>query len=817
MAGKFLSAALAGALVFCALFWNCGLGAVVKKGRFVWEKEGGLFHWAVTGNTGQALLLLTAVFLLGALRMGGAMETEEILKREGTPGFSKLSAQAEGKIESIQEKNGNLSVVLGQVKVKVGETWQKDQISQPSAERSYELKRLIVYLPEETEWQDEMDLSDRRLCPGMRLLCQGELESFEPARNEGEFDYQLYYRSKKLCCQMNAKRTRITGKSESFLKAGAYRFKEKGKEIFENSLDSKDAGILSAVILGDKSGIDEEINELYQKNGIAHLLAVSGLHVSFIGMGFYQLLRRLGLGFGKAGICAGGILIFYGVMTGLGPSVFRACLMFGCAVLAGYLGRTYDLLSAMALAAVCLTIETPFVIFTAAFQLSFGAVFAIGFAGQKLTDGLSCKRNWTKTLFMSAAIQLVTGPLVLYYFFEYPLYGMFLNFIVIPLMTYVVAAGIFGLIFGLMASVFGAAGFVLNGISVGCMGTCHYILAFYETLCQAVGRLPGSSLILGRPEIWKLAVYYLFLFLALIYLGSQENRKTKRRETLVRESVFLLFLTAFLLYHPLTGLRVSFLDVGQGDGILIETGKTVILVDGGSSQIRNLGKRSLEPVLKSRGIGRIHMAFLSHGDLDHMSGLSWLLENHTGIEIDTLLLPYPGKGQEVYEELEKKAVQRGTQVVYICAGDWIETDGLEISCLYPYENTVSADRNGHSEVLLVTYGKFSMLLTGDVEKEGEAEIVKAWNPEWQVQILKAGHHGSSTSSTEDFLDAVKPYLAVLSFGKDNSYGHPHQEVLDRMEERGIDVWSTKKHGMITVRTDGKEIWVKGFLPADKRD
>ena len=186
--------------------------------------------------------------------------------------------------------------------------------------------------------------------------------------------------------------------------------------------------------------MDEEINDLYQKNGIAHLLAVSGLHVSLIGMGLYRLLRRLGLGFGWAGVWSGGLLFLYGTMTGFGPSVFRACLMLACSFAASYLGRTYDLLSAMSLAAICLSLENPFVIFTGAFQLSFGAVFAIGWAGKELSDGLECKKEWENALSVSLAIQLVTGPIVLYHFFEYPLYGIFLNFLVIPLMTYVVGA-----------------------------------------------------------------------------------------------------------------------------------------------------------------------------------------------------------------------------------------------------------------------------------------------------------------------------------------------------------------------------------------
>ena len=244
---------------------------------------------------------------------------------------------------------------------------------------------------------------------------------------------------------------------------------------------------------------------------------------------------------------------------------------------------------------------------------------------------------------------------------------------------------------------------------------------------------------------------------------------------------------------------------------MLETREQVILVDGGSTQIKKLGEQRLEPLLKSRGIRNIDMVFVSHGDQDHISGITWLLEEDTGIEIGRLFLPFPGKGEEVYERLESAAEKRGVKTDYICAGDFVQSGKLSLSCLYPYRDTLSSDRNDHSEVLLAEYGDFSMLLMGDLGAEGEAEIAEQWNKNRQVQILKAGHHGSSTSSSEQFLDTVHPRIAVLSYGKDNSYGHPHPEVIERFDERGIARWATEEQGMITIRTDGEEMEIQGFI------
>ena len=811
------------------------------------------------------IFALAAFAFLGAARMEAGLQEEAIVREEGTFGFSELAARAEGTAETIQEKDGRVSVQLKDVKAAVrktdpgresaeteseGKEEQTKEITKEQTKKKesadgqeewkeYELDRLLVYLPPE-------EIGKEELLPGMKLLCMGELEIFEPARNAGEFDYRLYYRSRHICCRMSAKKAEITDRSADPLKAAAYSFRERAREALKQFCTEKDAGLLSAVLLGDKTQMDEEINDLYQKNGIAHLLAVSGLHVSLIGMGLYRLLRRLGLGFGWAGVWSGGLLFLYGTMTGFGPSVFRACLMLACSFAASYLGRTYDLLSAMSLAAICLSLENPFVIFTGAFQLSFGAVFAIGWAGKELSDGLECKKEWENALSVSLAIQLVTGPIVLYHFFEYPLYGIFLNFLVIPLMTYVVGAGIAGLLMGmagisLLAAAAGAGtlsgaaaavGHLLELGAEGSMGTCHYIFALYEMLCRLTKRLPGSSLILGRPESWKLAAYYGILAVLLLFLGSRGRKRAetgertkagemmeKDREAAAKDRFMdrikiwgcLSSLIVFLLYRSVSGLRIDFIDVGQGDGILLETKKQVVLVDGGSTQLKKLGEQRLEPLLKSRGIRKIDMAFVSHGDQDHISGLMWLLEEDTGIEIGRLFLPLPGKGEEIYEKLESAAARKGVKTDYICTGDLIQSGKLSLSCLYPYSDTLSSDRNGHSEVLLAEYGDFSMLLMGDLGTEGEAEIAEVWDEKKQVQILKAGHHGSSTSSSELFLDAVRPQIAVLSYGKDNSYGHPHPEVIERLEERGIASWATEEQGMITVRTDGKELEIQGFL------
>ena len=251
--------------------------------------------------------------------MEAGLQEEAIVREEGTFGFSELAARAEGTAETIQEKDGRVSVQLKDVKAAVRKTDEAGQ----QGKREYALERLLVYLPPE-------DMEIGEILPGMKILCTGELERFEPARNEGEFDYRLYYRSRDICCRMSAKKAEITEHSVWLLQAVTYRIREQAKKLLEQYCTETDAGLLAAVLLGDKTRMNEEINELYQKKRHCPPSGSQWAPHFFNRNGVYRLLRRLDWGFGAAGFWAGGLLFVYGTMTGFGPSVFPglsdACL-----------------------------------------------------------------------------------------------------------------------------------------------------------------------------------------------------------------------------------------------------------------------------------------------------------------------------------------------------------------------------------------------------------------------------------------------------------------------------------------------------------
>ena len=471
------------------------------------------------------------------------------------------------------------------------------------------------------------------------------------------------------------------------------------------------------------------------------------------------------------------------------------------------------MMSAAGLACVLILWDHPGLLTQSGFQLSFGAVTSVGGLGPWAAKSLELKKNWEKTVMAGAMVQAVTAPVILYHFYQYPRYGFFLNFVVVPLMAYVMLSGLAGLFLGVI------------WLPAGKMaaGGAHYILGFYSWLCGAFGRLPGANMTAGRPEIWQIALYAVLQAGVWLAAGRIWTRGTicgvwnrgKKIGTFAAGTAACFL----VLWHlPVTGMETVFLDVGQGDGICIRTREAVILVDGGSSDKKNLGKDTLEPYLKSLGINTVDYAVVSHGDNDHINGLKYLLEKDTGIRVRNLILPWLGQGDEVYTSLASLAMDQGGSVHWMQAGERIGAGELSLTCLYHGDERRKEERNEHSLVLELTYGKTGILLTGDMSEEGERDMIEenCFNPDIarSVQVLKAAHHGSKYSSCEEFLRMLSPKWTVISCGVGNSYGHPHEETLERLKRVKSRILRTEDAGAIILHSDQKTLEYSTFIPVD---
>ena len=674
-----------------------------------------------------------------------------------------------GEVQECQAAEYSLSVYLKQVCLTVG----SEQIP---------IENIKVYLNKEEQ-----------IRIGMFLRVCGKLEEIPGPRNPGEFDSKQYYACRKIYYQM--KDGEVCDKSTGYSYFGQFlqEIRQKAETILDEAAGAY-AGIFQAMILGERGNLDAETKMQYQMAGIMHILAISGLHISFVGMGFFRLLKKAGAGNGVAGAVSAFLIYAYGIVTGGSVSAMRAVGMFLVLVGAGIAGRSYDLLSAMALSAIVLLLDAPAYLYNVSFLLSFGAVIGIGALTPEICSLLNLKKRTAKSLVGSVIVWLITLPIALHAYGEVSLAGVILNLLVLPTSGIVLASGIFALPVGI---------FVIEiAKRVVFPGKC--VLFFYEKLCEVVGWIPHSTWIAGSPQLWQCVVYYMMLGVA--FAGVKWGKKAA--------SVALVILAVvFLGYHSRNGLAITCLDIGQGDCCVLKMpGGENFLIDGGSSNKKNTAVCQILPYLKNQGIAILDGIFVSHTDQDHISGIEELLElcaqKLTTVRIKNLILPdWDTTGGE-YEKLKMLAEQTGIRVQTVREGNLLKTKEAQIEILAPENGADGSDTNEDGMVMKVHFGKFRGLFTGDIGAETEKKLLDSME---DVDFLKVAHHGSKYSTCQGFLDVVSPEIAVISCSAKNTYGHPSADTIKKLEDCGAQVEYTMKNGAITVRTDGEGIWLDRFI------
>lgn len=676
------------------------------------------------------------------------------------------------------------------------------QVYQIEVRESYQILYLI--LSKKTSRILVYDDAKQPVQIGNKVNVKGELSLFEEARNPGNFDQKFYYEKQKIGAFLWAEALRVTDRESNPLKQGLYELRQKWKRILIDAAGEEDGGALAAILLGEKQGMDREIRELYQVNGIAHVLAVSGLHLSFLGVGVYHLLRRITGSYTVGGLAGILFLSAYILMIGMTVSAFRAMVMFLFRIGADLSGRHYDSPTALAAAAVIVCLWRPLSLYDSGFWLSFGALIAIIFI-LPIFKNLPAQSLWA-----SVSVNLFLLPILMYSFYEFPIYGVFLNLIIIPLLSVLMAAGLTGTMISLFWEHAGEAIFLC----------CRIIFRVYEHSCEAALRLPFARVVTGQPAIWKILFYYVFLFAAVLLLRKKEENKGEKRSRKRRGflSVLLVSIGMTILLFTIQvkdKITITMLDVGQGDGLVIRgpEGKTYFM-DGGSSDVKKVGEYRIEPYLLSQGIGSLDYVFVSHGDQDHISGIREMVQRQkTGVTIKRLVLPTQTVWDDALKELAELAAEEGIPVFTMEKGQCLTEGKLSLTCIQPGKGEMEETGNSASLVLALRYGDFDMLFTGDVEGEGEKRLVDHLQGEYSEcvwDVLKTAHHGSGNSTTEEFLKTAAPQYAFISAGENNSYGHPHKETLERLKDAGAIIYSTQEEGAVTIVVSEGEFTISGF-------
>lgn len=663
-------------------------------------------------------------------------------------------------------------------------------------------------------------------------LCQvqGTLETFEQARNPGSFDMKMYYRSNGINFYMNNVKIYNSEKSnKNGFKNMFYAYKNKLYDWREDLLAKMRAyiseefvGVFESILLGEKSNLKSDVRMLYRINGIAHILAISGLHVTLVGGMIYKLLRQIGFRFVLSGGISIGIVLSYGLMTGNSNSTMRAVIMIVISLVGEILGRNYDMLTGMGVAIIFMLIANPYKIYDGGAILSFLAVVGVAL-GQYVSKKIFCLKklkrlkkkrlyiySFINSIIITISINIITFPVIINLYYEFPLYSVVINLIVIPLVTLVVILGILSL--------------VMSCINLEMARFMIYpgekILQFYEWLCNVFLEFPYSTVNVGVISTTEVVLYYLCVLTVFVlsvekikkYLKEKIYKRTRRwfdkREWATLLIVINLFLVGLFGFGiALTHVQnkreiICFLDVGQGDGILIRTKNgTNMVIDGGSSSNDELGEYVLMPAIKYMAMSNIDYWFVTHADHDHISGLEYILEEgkKTGIKINNLVVSKNIYRDEELENLLALAVNENINIIYFDYCEQITDGEFAISCCFPYKEFEIEDKNQGSMALSYVSSDLKILFTGDMDSKACEAMLEQENNvlESQYDVLKVPHHGSKYSVCESLYSRVSGY-GVISCGEDNIYGHPHQETLRELEDSNCRILMTKNEGAIFI-------------------
>lgn len=768
-------------LILSLLMYRIKVRVINRKDGFLWS--------------------LPLLIILGFLAMGQRLSPPEADAAfvEGADGT------LAGKITMIVEKASGRAI------------YTKDNLITLSGGETYPVDHVIIYTSDPVTY-----------LVGNKLQVSGRISKFSEPSNPGQFNERMYYKIQNIDYKMKAVQINIIDHSYSRLSTFLGKLKRKLHSVYTGILPEREAGVMTAMLLGDNYLLEQDLRQLYQDNGIAHILAISGLHITLIGYTLYQLLRKCRVGLIPSVTLSILFIYCYGLMTNFSVSTNRAIVMFVIMLLSKILGKTYDSISALALCAFLILLKNPLQLFSAGFLLSFGAVFGITVLLPAFQKLFPLKSTVLFGVFTSIGAQLMTLPLILWFFYQIPVYSVIINLLILPMMTALMLSAIAAGIIGLFSMPLGV--FLIGG--------ANGILGVIEGVCRLGSSLPGHLYTTGKPDRLGVLIYLLLL---AYFLWAAGRYQRKRLLLLPVLAVMIL-----LLPERSHGLSMTMLDVGQGDAIILknETG-TTYLIDGGSSDVYQVGKNRLQPYLLSTGEECIDYAIVTHADEDHVNGLKELMEGEKikirhlalpGIEIQSRnIIPYDDNpntnrfkqgaaipkdrlaAEKAYLDLEQLALSCGIKVLYINSGDEILDGDLRIECLHPEEDYEFSSSNSYSTVLSVTFGEFDLLLTGDLERDGEKLVMEKLMTESQASgdmylsdydVLKVSHHGSRNSTYEDFLTLIKPEYSLISCSETNRYQHPHPELLERLKKVGSEVFITKNNGAVTIATDGSVMKIK---------
>lgn len=696
-------------------------------------------------------LCMVLVFLVGSTQfLACRLDRDRFVEQ-----FAEGDVQVYGKAKQLPQKKNEYWVV------NVGaEQIQKDGLS-------YKEKREI------TLYFKQMPAIQM----GQRMIVTCTLLAPSGARNYDGFDFSQYLRSKNIVATafVNQEDMRLLDTRQGLFDRLRLISVAVGQKIGA-FVPGEGGDFLKGILLGDTSGFSQEMRSAFSASGISHIVAVSGMHVSILAAFLIFLVRKAG-GRRKLRMAAAGVgVLAYMAITGFTPSVTRAGIMSLMMMLAVLLDKKEDFWTSLLVAASVILLVNPYSIYNTGFLLSFSATAGIMLFAKPLSGLLAKKlpKTTADTIAVSVAAVIATTPVTAAVFHSVSVLGILTNILVIPFVEL--------LFVGTLVMLGAGACFAQLGAGLGFL--LGYLADIVLIIARTVAKIPFARLTVAAPSVVHFALYALLAVLLWRWLHQKKNSR------LLGVATGALCGICILLWAVTLGnFNVTFLNVGQGDSILISAPYFKhYLIDTGRK-----GNQEVLQYLKSRGIWKIDTLFLTHSDDDHSGGLEGILEN---MRVDKVVLPeihFYSQGDQACRNAARAA---GVPVEYADRNFAYRMGPAEVDVVWPDEETIKKNEDNNNCLgMWMEYKGHRFLFTGDMEQEAEAALLQTQEP-LGADVLKISHHGSKYGTGKEFLAKVSPKYAVISVGK-NNYGHPAPETVERLQEENCDILRTDKNGTIS--------------------
>ncbi|MBC1977971.1 DNA internalization-related competence protein ComEC/Rec2 [Listeria marthii] len=620
---------------------------------------------------------------------------------------------------------------------------------------------------------------------GQFISVSANIETPQVNRNQNQFNYQEHLKRQRIHYVLQASSLSISDEVSPSILMRIQNIRLQTITHITENISPKINPYFLALITGEKNGFSPEMYETYQQMGVVHLLAISGLHVNLLVGAIYFLLLKFGITRERAVLCLLVFLPFYIILTGANPPVIRAATMTALLLLSEKYATKWSSFSVICLSFVLFFLLQPYVIYEVGFQLSYAVSFGIILSSRQI---LTRQQNiFTKSLAISFVSTMMSSVVMMYHFYSFSWVGIFFNLLYVPIFTIIILPGCISVFLLSMCSP------VLSAIPESVL---TFLIQFIESFTNVLAKIPRQTIVTGRPN-----TIILVLIIGTILLFFYQWQKKK-----FPIGIFIFFcLLCYISSFNFIG-KVSFVDVGQGDSILIQLpyNKGNYLIDTGGQlpfekedwakkrKPFTIGESTLTPVLKSKGISSLDKVIITHSDADHMEGLDDLAKN---ISIKELIFAQGAENKAIMKEA-LAAMPQVKQTIILAGANW-QVGENRFECLYPTQAGVGG--NDDSIVLKAILDNKVWLFTGDLEANGEQKLL---DQPVKADILKVGHHGSKTSTSKEFMQQVQPTFAIISCGVKNRFGHPHAETLKTLEAAETTILRTDLQGEI-IYTFGK--------------